>query len=284
MTWQAFLTLSILLFSLNGLLHRTLMKDEKSDPRAQTIVFGTLVGIFALIIALFRGFHFPQFPLLAPNFLLMIVILTLAPILTFRAYQLSEAAEVGIVMSSQRLWTVMAAFVFLGETATPFKIIGTILILTGVSVVSWKNHRIKITNGILFALLAAFLYGISYVNAFYILQHLDAPSFEVYASLLPALVLLISQPHIISKMNFYLVPKNGTKVLLAAIFDTFATLSLYFAYQIGRNASQIAPLSATSLIFTVIFAALILKEKENLINKLTGSVIVVLGSILILRG
>lgn len=259
------------------------MKEEKSDPRAQTIVFGSLAGVFSLIIALQRGFHLPPLPLLAPNFLLMVVILVLAPLLTFKAYKLCEASEVGILMSSQRLWTVILAIILLGEKATISKLLGTFLILLGISIVSWQKHRIKISNGMIFALLAACLYGISYINAFYILQYLDAPSFVVYASLLPALTLLIIQPKIISKMNFYQKPKNGIKVVLSALFDTLASLSLYFAYQIGRNASQIAPLSATSLIITVIFAAIILKEKKNLINKIVGSGVIIFGSILILQ-
>lgn len=284
MTWHFFLAASILLSSVNGLLHRLVMKDDQSDPKAQTVVFGALVGIFALLIALFRGFHFPQFPLLIPNFFLMIIVLTLAPLLTFRAYQLNEASEVGILLLSQRLWVVIGAVFFLGEFATLSKTLGTLLILIGVGVVLWRSHQIKITRGILSALMAAFLYGVSYVNAFYILQHLDAVSFEVYASLLPAMVLLIIQPQIVRKMRFYSLPRNGIKVVFAAVFDTLATLSLYIAYQVGRNASQIAPLSATSTLFTVALAAIFLKEREDLMNKLVGAAIVTVGTVLIIQG
>jgi drug/metabolite transporter (DMT)-like permease len=283
MTWYFFLAASILLSSVNGLLHRLVMKKDQSDPRAQTVIFGILVGALSFSIALFRGLHFPQFPLLIPNFFLMILVLTLAPLFTFRAYQLNQASEVGILLLSQRLWVVIGAVFFLGESATLAKTLGTLLILGGVGLVLWRSHQIKITKGTLSALMAAFFYGVSYVNAFYILQHLDAVSFEVYASLLPAVTLLIIQPQTLRKMHFYLLPSNSMKVGLAAIFDTLATLSLYLAYQLGRNASQIAPLSATSTLFTVALAAIFLKERENLINKLLGAAIVTLGTVLIIH-
>lgn len=282
MNWWTFLIISILFSAIIGLFHRVLMKEKDSDPIAQTIVFLGLGGIFSSAIAVIRGFNIPPLPLLLPNFILMIILLTIAPLLTFRAFQLMSAADVGILLSSQRLWTVLGSFLFLGEVLTMSKIFGTLLILSGIAVISWKKHKIKIDKGGLFAILAAFLYGLSYVNAFYILQHLDAISFEVYATLLPAFSLLLVRPNIIKKMRFYFIPSNAVKISLAVIFDIIATISLYVAYQIGRNAVQIAPLSATPVMFTVIFAAIFLNERENLINKIIGSIVVVLGVILII--
>lgn len=283
MSWQLFLLASILFSSANGLFHRSVMKTNLADPKAQTIAFETLAGVFALVIALSRGFHLPP-AALYPNFIPMIILLILAPIMTFKAFQLSEASEIGIVMTTQRFWVVVLALLFLDEKATLFKILGTVLIILGVVIISWKKQKITFSKGTLFALLAAFLYGLSYINAFYILRSFDAPSFQVFASFLPVAFLLILQPAIVSKMKFYLAPKNGLKVFFAALFDTLATLSLYFAYQLGRNAAQISPLSSTSLILTVILAAVFLKERTNLGKKITGAAVAVIGAILIILG
>ncbi|MDP2860918.1 MAG: DMT family transporter [bacterium] len=282
MNWQSFLLISILFSSVIGLFHRVLMKEENSDAKAQTIVFLGLIGVFTFTISIFRGLSFPQFPLLLPNFILIIILGTLAPLFTFRAFQLIDTAEVGILLSSQRLWTVLAALIFLGETLTISKTFGIILILIGVAIISWKKHKIKIGKGEFYAILSAFLYGIFYVNAFYILQHMDAISFEVYASLLPAFSLLLIQPGTIKKIRFYFVPKNAARILIAVILDIIATVSLYIAYQLGRNASQIAPLSATPIIFTTILAAIFLNERENLKNKIIGAIVVIAGAILVI--
>lgn len=282
MTWQLFILVSVLAFSSKGLFFRTLMRQRNSDPWAQAIVFSLLVGAFSLLVALPQGLHFPELPLLLPNFFLLIAILPMAAFLTFSAFQLLEASEIGILISSQYLWTVIASFIFLNEPAVPSKVLGTLLIIAGIAITSWRKNELKINKGIFLILGAAFLYGISYVNGFYILQHLDAPSFGFYASILPALLLLLIRPQVIKKMSFYLIPKNGINVLTTSFLDTVATLTLYFAYQLGRNASQITPLSATSPIITVMLATLFLRERKSLTNKFLGAAAVVIGTALIL--
>ncbi len=282
MTWQLFLSISVLSTSLKGILFRVLMRQEDSDPRAQTIVFLTISGVFALVIALIKGFQLPTL-LLLPNFIIMIFLLTLAPLLVFRALQLIGASEVAIFLSPQWLWVVLGSFIFLGEEATLFKILGTIIILSGVLLISWRKRRFEIRKGEVFVLLAGLLYGLSYVNGFYILQSLDAFSFAVYACLLPALALIIIQPSSLKRLKFYTLPKNALNAFTTASLDTIATISLYLAYQIGRNASQISPLSATPVMFTVIFSAIFLKERENLLKKIIGSVIIITGIIFVMR-
>ena len=146
-------------------------------------------------------FQFPDLPRLLPNFALMILLLTIAPVLTFRAIRRSSVAEVAIFLRSQVLWVVLGSFLFLGEQATAMKLLGTMLVLLGAILVSWKQRKIKIEKGQLFALSAGFLYGISNINGFYILQSLDAFSFEAYATLFPVLLLVISQPKVIKKLK-----------------------------------------------------------------------------------
>ena len=74
MTWQLFVGLSVFLFSLNGLFHRVLMKEENSDPYAQTIAFYGLGGLFAFVVSLFRGgFHYQISPGQLPYFFLLTI-------------------------------------------------------------------------------------------------------------------------------------------------------------------------------------------------------------------
>lgn len=283
MSWEFFLLISILLFSINSLLHRVLMKDDKSDPKAQTVMFLGVTGIFSFILALSKGsFNIPDFSLLWSNFLVMVLLSTLAPILGFMAYKLTNASDVSIFMSSQRLWTVLAAILFLNETSTTLKVTGTILVICGIVITTWRKHRIEINKGAVSASLAAFFYGIGYANSFYILQHMQAASFETYATLLPAITLLIFQPATVKKLKFYFTRKNALNITIVCVFDLFATLLLDVAYQVGHKASQLAPLGATQVLFTIILAAIFLKERENLFQKLIGALIIVAGAILII--
>lgn len=283
MTWQLFVGISVLLFSANGLFHRVLMKDDKSDEYAQTIAFYGLGGIFAFIVSLFRGgFHYHISSEQIPYFLLLTIFATAAPVLAFKALKQIEASESSILLSSIRLWVVFGAFIFLQEAFSTQKIIGTIIILLGISVAQWQKQKLVFNLGVIHALLAAFFYAVAEIVAFYILRNFDATSFSVYGSLLPVVALLIIKPKTVKKLAFYLKPKYALNISIVSINDTLATIFLYFAYQVGRNASQIAPIMATQTIISVLLAILILRENKNIFNKIIGAVVVVAGMILII--
>jgi drug/metabolite transporter (DMT)-like permease len=96
------------------------MKDDQSDPYAQSVVFFGLGGTFALLFSLFDGgfqYQITKSQLLL--FLPLTVCATVGPVLLFKAYQRIDASEIAILQSSQKLWAVMGAFLFLQE---PFSI------------------------------------------------------------------------------------------------------------------------------------------------------------------
>ncbi len=104
----------------------------------------------------------------------------------------------------------------------------------------------------------------------------------IYSELLPVFALLLLQPKAIKKISYYFHKGRSIKILLLSLCDMFGMLSLYLAYQAGGSASVMGPLRATSLIITTILAIVILKERNNIKNKLIGSVIAVAGVILLI--
>lgn len=72
---------------------------------------------------------------------------------------------------------------------------------------------------------------------------------------------------------------NGVLTNLLAVISGLTYLS---AYQIGRNAAQIASLNQTSTVMSVILAILVLKERGGFIRKLVAAGLGVTGVILVL--
>lgn len=259
------------------------MKEEDSDPYAQTIAFYGMVGLFALIISVFRGgFQYHISSDLIPYFILITIFAALTSVLGFRAIQLIEASENSILISSSRLWVLFGAFIFLREEFSIQKLIGTVVILISIVIAQWRNKKFVVNEGVLFALLAAFSFAITETISYYILRKFDAPSFAVYTNWLPVIMLLLIHPKSFSKLSFYLKRKNAINISLVSISDVFASLFLFFAYQVGRNASQIAPLMATPTILTVLLSIIILKEKSFMSQKIFGGIFAVVGTILLL--
>ncbi len=283
MSWQILVGITVLLFSINGLLHRVLMKDDTSDAYAQTVIFSALTGLFAFILVLLRGglhpfFTYDQLLLFIP----MVILGATATIFTFKGMKLIEASEHTILLTSSRLWSIIGAIVFLGESLTIVKFIGAAAILSGVTISQWKKGKFVLNSGALYVLLAAFGYAFADIISFYILRNFDALSYIVYSSVFIVTALLIIRPGTVYKLSFYLQPKRAANITLVSFNDTIASLCAFLAYQVGRNALQIGPLMATQTIVTVLLALIILKETDNMLQKITGALIVVFGTMLLL--
>lgn len=283
MNWQIYLAISIILISLNGLFHRSILKDSTSDSRAHTVVFLGVGGIIAFILAAIQGKFQLGFPnALLPNYLLLILLSTPAFVFSYRAYQLIGASEVLIFLTTGRLWNVIGAYFFLHEGITIQKILGALIIFIGVAIVLFEKRKFTLNIGAIFALIAAFLFGMNEINGYYILRSVNATNFLIYGNLLPVFALIFIQPQLIKKIGFYFKVENAIKILLLCTIDTLGTIALYLAYQVGRNASVIGPLSATRVLLSVILATIILKERNNITNKIIGAIITVIGIIFLL--
>ena len=162
------------------------------------------------------------------------------------------------------LYTIIFALLFLGETFSAAKAIGAILIFFSVILVSATKELRGINKGTFYALAAAFFWGTAFANDAYILRSVDTISYAVLAFLLPALPFLIIRPRLLLELKPMWQKGLFMKMLLLCAVYSIATLSDYYALSSGGNASQVSPTLETSIILTVILAAVFLDEKNNL--------------------
>ena len=259
------------------------MKDDATSPSAQTVVFLGLGGILAIGIALFQG----KLNLFVPsvliwNMILLVLMLTPGFLLAYRSYKLIGAGEVVLFLSTGRIWNVVGAFFFLHEAVTLQMFFAAFIIVLGIAITRYEKKKFTVNKGVIFVLLAAFLYGMSDIDGYYILRTMNATNFLIYSDLLPVAAILILLPKTFKKIGYYFTRERATKLLLLCFCDTFGTLALYLSYQAGGKASIIGPLSATRVLLTTILAMIILKERNNITNKLIGAAVTVVGVILLL--
>ncbi len=284
MSWQILIGISVILGSINSLLHRGLLKNENSDAHAQSVVFTFLVGIFSLIILQVSGRHLSvlQWEQL-PIFIAIALISPLVFIFMFKGFKLIGASEHSMLLTSSRVWAILGAILFLKETPTITKLMGALLIIFGVILIEWKKERLKFNNGAIYVLLAAFFIGVAQTLAYFLLRNFDVLSFMVYNSLTASVLLFIFKPKIARKFNFYFKIKNLINILISSLNDGLANIFTFFAYQIGRNALQIGPLGATQIPLTVVLAIIFLGERERLNQKIAGSLAALAGSVLLMK-
>lgn len=177
---------------------------------------------------------------------------------------------------------VLGAFIFLKEPFSIQKIIGTVVIILGITIALWKKRKFKINNGVFLVILATFFYAGMDLISYYIVRDFDAISFIVYVCYLPVITLLLVRPQTIRKLAYYLKAKYALCVSVLSLSDTVGSICTFYAYQIGRNVAQIAPLMGLITIISVLLAIVFLKERSNLLNKIIGALVVVVGALLVL--
>jgi len=280
MEWFVFAMISVGTLAVSNLLQRVLMKDKESDPIAYGLAFqwicATLVGIYAF----WNGFVVPPIRELPLNFVLMALLYGFSTILILKALKTIEASEATILASSRAVWTILVALIFLGETFSIIKLIGTLLIFIAIFLVSYEK-RLSLKIGSFYVLAYALLFGVAVANDTYIIRQADVPSYLTMAFLLPGFVILAYNPSVIKKMKIFLKNDILMKMILLAIFYSISAIAFYLAYQSGGNVSQIAPINQSVVIVTVILAAIFLKERKHLIRKIIAAFFVSIGVLLL---
>jgi drug/metabolite transporter (DMT)-like permease len=283
MPWQLLIGLSVALYSVNGLLHRSIMKDESSDAHAQAIAFTALSSVFFWSIFLFRGG-----PRASPSlnhwemFLTTSLLSSLGMVFVFKGFKSIGASEHTILLTSTQLWGILGAVLFLRETLSLTKAIGAAAILSGVMVAEWKEEGFVFNKGAVYVLLAALFFGTSGTIGYIIVRDFDVLAYMAYSSVIVTSMLLAARPGAARKLTFYFTPRKALNVVITSFNDALADIFGLSAYQVGRNALQIGPIGATGTFVTVLLAMVILKEKDRLPQKIAGSLAAVAGTILLL--
>ncbi len=281
MNWQILLTISVFTYSISVLLQRVLLKKDKSDPIAYSIVFQLLTGVLIGIYALFNGFTTPNLIPLIPNLILMTILYGAGNVFIFSALKMIDASEFTIVFASRALWTIVGAIIFLKESFSTQQVLGTILIILSVFLVSWKKQKFSLNKGFIFSVLAAVSFGLAFTNDAFIVNNFDVPSYLTIAFIIPSLAVWAVYPKSTGKMKPLFEKETLLKLGLLGVFYAISAITIFLAYQVGKNASQIAPLNQTATIVTVVLSVVFLKEKTDLLRKLLGAIISFAGVVLV---
>src|ERR1700683_773548 len=114
MSWFLLTILFIIVASISNILRKILLNEAKNDTVASAITFQFLGAIMVGVIALIHGFVMPPFVQHPVNFLLQACLWGIATLSLFKAYEYNEASEVTIITTSEAIFTIIVAIIFLG--------------------------------------------------------------------------------------------------------------------------------------------------------------------------
>ena len=214
MNWIFFILIGVSASTAITIWHRLALKDKDSDPIAYSIVFQFTAGFIILIYALISGFDASELKNYLPNILLMVVSYYLFNYFRLNSLKKIEASKFTILFQTGILWTVLGAIIFLNETVTFEQFAGIILIILSVIIVTAKGFKFNFKIEEIFALAAAPIASIAFLNDVYILRKFDIPTYSALTFLFPALFMAAVNPKKIAATKTYLKGKRFLNILI----------------------------------------------------------------------
>jgi len=283
MTWQILIAISIILYSVSVVLQRKILKNNTTDPISFAILFQFGVSIVVGIIVLLF-WHKIVIPDLRPvwiGLLAMSVLYGLANIFIFRSLKLTEASKFTVIFSSKTFFAILGVWLFFGEKLNSNQMIGAVLIFVGIIVVSGKEIFHKINKGDLFAVLAAAFFGLANTTDRYLIGSFDPYSYVVIGFFLPGVFISLMHPKKVAEIGKQINPNFLTKLIPLLIMYGFSAAAFFSAMQKTTNTSQLFSINSVSSVVVVVFAAILLKEKDHFGRKLLASIIGLAGLVLL---
>jgi len=255
-------------------------------------VYDFLGGVYSKQIGPFKSFFWSQLAGLIFSLLLLfifaislnvpvlaIILIPIAAMIYSAGYLFFfkglEIGNVSIVAATMNLWavfTMLFAFVFMGQRLLPIQSLGVFMIIFGVSLASlnWsdiRSHRFRLSSGVKETVFGAFFFGVFWNVSEVISEEIGWLLTTLLVKFGIILFLLLFSFFI--KRELYLT-KTTTKtkcmVALMGIIEAGAVAIVNYGLTIG-DAILITPIASALSIVTITLAIIFLKDK---VTKLQG--------------
>ena len=203
----------------------------------------------------------------------------------FKALQLGDVNKVVPIDKSSTILTMILAFIFLNEKITINMVIGIIGIAIGTYLMIQKKEGVeKVVKGkawLIYALLSALFASLTSILGKVGIENIES---NLGTAIRTIVVLIMSWIIVFATKKQSDVKKIDKRSLIFLILSGIATgaswLCYYKALQDGL-ASIVVPIDKLSILVTVLFAYIFLKEKLSK-KSLLGLILIVVGTLLLL--
>lgn len=203
----------------------------------------------------------------------------------FKALQLGDVNKVVPIDKSSTILTMVLAFIFLGENITINMVVGMIGIGIGTYLMIQKKESIeKVVKGkawLVYALLSAIFASLTSILGKVGIENVES---NLGTAIRTIVVLIMAWIIVFATKKQSDVKKIDNKSLLFLILSGIATgaswLCYYKALQDGL-ASIVVPIDKLSILVTILFAYVFLKEKLSK-KSIVGLVLIVVGTLILL--
>jgi drug/metabolite transporter (DMT)-like permease len=270
---------SALAAGIEKILHRFVCARE--DSLSYAFIWHLLSGILLLPIFILE-FKLPSEPSAWNLVLVSSLLWTIVAYIGFKAYSYLDVSVLSPIVKSKLFFVLFFSAIFLRESLSVGKIVGTVLIFIGVMIISYKRRSglkdLK-RKGVLLVLASSLTISVAllidkYATNFF---NLGMYSFLVYS--IPVVLLI---PFVANKKaEIKSVIRNRFPATLATVL--LGTTYYYLMLRAFRlaEASIVVPIVQSSTIIAVLGGIIFLKERTDIPKKVLAALIVIAGALLV---
>lgn len=212
------------------------------------------------------------------------ILYAVAYLLFFKGFELGNVSIISATMNLWAVFTMLFAFIFLGQRLSTFQFIGVIMILAGVALVSlkWDDLRGKnvgLLSGVKETVLAAVLFGVFWIFSEVISENIGWVSTTLWVKAGVVIFMLLFA--IIKKRELGIAqttPNTKLLIFFAGVIEAFAVACVNWGLTVG-DVILVTPISSALSIVTIAMAVIFLKEKITVLQG-CGMIIVIAGIVL----
>ena len=251
----------------------------------KSFFWSQLAGLFTILLLLFAfalsfDFSLHIFALIP----IAAVVYSAGYLFFFKGFEIGNISIVAAVMNLWAVFTMLFAFVFMGQRLSPQQTMGVFMIITGVTIASlnWqdiKNHEFKLSRGVKETVLGAFFFGAFWNISEIVSEEIGWLATTLYVKFGIIIFLLIFSQFLKKGLNLAQVStKTKIMVLLMGSIEAAAVALVNYGLTIG-DAILITPIASALSIVTITLAIIFLKDRVTKMQT-SGMVTAVAGIII----
>jgi transporter family protein len=203
----------------------------------------------------------------------------LSNMFSYKAYKLTDASVVSLIHRLSIVVAVILGITVLGEIYTPGAYLGLILIIVSSVIILYEDKKITLNRGVAYAIVMALLSGLAGVMDKIVLREFSSFTYVFVNNLLIVLPFAVRNASRSEAVKLY--KQHWPLITLISALMTGSWAIFLFVLQ-NHDVSRIIPVyKSLSLIVPVLLGILVLKETGKLWQKIAGTVIGVLGIVLL---
>ncbi len=239
----------------------------------KSFFWSQLAGLISILLLLFAFTINLNIPILVIILLpIAAIVYSVGYLLFFKGFEMGNVSIVAATMNLWAVFTMLFAFIFMGQRLSTIQSLGVFMIILGVTLASlnWreiKNHNLKLSLGVKETVFGAFFFGVFWNISEIISEKigwLPTTLFVKFGIIVFLLLFsfLIKRELILTKAT----TKTKLMVLLMGSIEAGAVAIVNYGLTIG-DAILITPIASALSIVTITLAIIFLKDK---VTKLQG--------------